>query len=90
MPGHYGNKLKAWKEKRKAKQIARLGEKGKLVDSSHMIKTGEGTYKDDWDPKNLPHGDKHGGVYTDPKGKVTGEAGELYKISKKGKVKKRL
>jgi len=75
--------LKAWKEKRKAKQRARLGEKGKLVASEYMKKTGEGTY-------SVEPGAKHGHTtVTDPKNKVKkSNHPTQYKVSRKGKIKK--
>ena len=80
-----GAKLRAWKDRRKINQLARLTEKGKVVSSQYMTKTGEGTYSIDSDNSNPTHT-----TVTDPKGKVTGETSTDYKVSRKGKIKKQL
>lgn len=72
-----GAKLRQWKRNR-------LANKGKLVASEYMTKTGEGTY-------SVESGAKHGHTkVTDPKNKVTGETGTQYKVSRKGKIKKQV
>ena len=81
MPGHYGNKLKAWRDKRNKKRLARLTEKGKVVASQYMTKTGKDTYSIDPDNSNPYHT-----TVTDPKGKVTGGTSTQYKVSRKGKI----